>query len=68
LELTARQKEILARLEELYEAQTASVMPKTSAEAERHVITYAELLEYEKRAQEIDALHRELIESAKPPA
>jgi hypothetical protein len=66
LELTARQEEVLTSLAELYEAQKASVTPRTAEEAEHHVITYEELLEYEKRAQEIDALHKELIESARP--
>jgi hypothetical protein len=59
MELTPRQKEILARLKDLNATQ-AVALGKASDE-------YAEFKEIEKREDEIIALHRELIESIRSP-
>jgi len=58
MELTATQKEILAKLKELNTKQAVAL--------EKEVTSYAEFQEIEETESEIIALHRELVESLKP--
>lgn len=57
MELTPKQKELLARLKHLNAAQAVAL--------EKKVTSYADFQEIEKREDEIIALHRELIESVR---
>ncbi len=63
--LTERQKYILRRLEELYEVQRPFLRAMSPEEATAHPISLAELEVYGNRADEINALTHELIESLK---
>jgi hypothetical protein len=63
VDLTERQNEILARLEELYELQKPFRQAVSVDQATRKPVSYEELDAYGKRADEIEALNRELIES-----
>jgi uncharacterized protein (DUF305 family) len=63
--LTERQKYILRRLEELYEAQRPFLRAMSPEEATAHLVSLAELEAHEERADEINALTHELIESVK---
>ncbi len=63
--LTERQKYILRRLEELYEAQRPFLRAMSPEEATAHPVSLADLEAYGKRADEIYALSHELIESVK---
>jgi hypothetical protein len=65
VDLTARQNAILARLEELYEMQKPFRQAISADQATRKPVSYKELDAYGKRADEIEALTRELIESVK---
>jgi len=57
MELTQRQKAILAKLKDLNAKQAVAL--------EKRVTSYADFQEIEKREDEIIALHRELIESVR---
>jgi hypothetical protein len=65
MDLTERQNAILARLEELYELQKPLRQAISADQATRKPVSYEELHAYGKRADEIEALNRELIESVK---
>lgn len=63
--LTDRQKEILHRLEELSKEQKPLIRGMSPEEATANPISLAELEAYGERADEINALTHELIESVK---
>ena len=63
--LNDKQKQILKRLEELYEAQRPFVEAVSADVANANPVSFAELEAYGKRADEIASLHAELIASMK---
>jgi len=65
MELTERQNAILARLDELYDMQRPFRQAISADEAETKLVSFQELDAYGKRADEIEALTHELIESVK---
>jgi hypothetical protein len=64
--LTDRQKEVLRRLEELYEAQRPFLRAMSPEEATANPISFADFEAFGQRAEEIQALQDELIRLVRP--